>query len=160
MSLATSSVGVAIVTGAARGIGRGIALRLARDGYDVGLNDLPSAAESLDEVQKEIIALGRRPFVSVGDVSVAADVEKMVFSVVEKLGPLSVMVANAGICKRAAPFIEHEVSDMERHFSVNTLGTFLSYKYAALQMIKQGKGGRIVGACSNAGKQGDVYDVT
>ncbi|KAG5653196.1 hypothetical protein H0H81_001824 [Sphagnurus paluster] len=137
MPLPVSSLGVAIVTGAARGIGRGIALRLAKDGYDVGLNDLPAAAESLDNVRKEIIALGRRPFVAFGDVSVPADVEKTVSTVVENLGPLNVMVANAGIYE-LAPMIEHEVSDFEKHFSVNAIGVFLSYKYAALQMIKQG----------------------
>ncbi|KAG5653189.1 hypothetical protein H0H81_001817 [Sphagnurus paluster] len=151
MLLPVSSLGVAIVTGAARGIGRGIALRLAKDGYDIGLNDLPTAAEPLDDVRKEIIALGRRPFIAFGDVSVPVDVEKTVSTVVENLGPLNVLTD-------ALTHITHvdEVSDFQKQFSINTIGAFLSYKYAALQMIKQGKGGRIIGACSIAGKQGNV----
>ncbi|KAG5635542.1 hypothetical protein H0H81_010904 [Sphagnurus paluster] len=174
MSSAVSSIGVALVTGAARGIGRAIALRLAKDGYDVGLNDLPTAEELLDTLKNDIIALGRRPCIVVGDVSVAADVENMVSTVVESLGQLNVMVANAGIANISpliesesvfiprSPYIAYEphtvkVSDWEKEFSVHALGTFLSYKYAALQMIKQGKGGRIIGASSIGGKKGKLY---
>ncbi|KAG5636289.1 hypothetical protein H0H81_008518 [Sphagnurus paluster] len=153
MSSPTSSVGVAIVTGAARGIGRGIALRLARDGYDVGINDISSSAEALNTLAKEIVTIGRNSCVAIGDVSIAEDVENMVSTVVEKLGQLNVMVANAGIC-RFTPILETDVSEWENMFAVNTRGVFLSYKYAALQMIKQGKGGMIIGACSIAGLKG------
>ncbi|KAG5638038.1 hypothetical protein H0H81_002158 [Sphagnurus paluster] len=135
MSLAVSSLGVAVVTGAARGIGRAVALRLAKDGYDVGLNDLPTAAESLEGVAKEITALGRRPYIALGDVSVSANVQNILSTTVENLGELNVL------------------SEWDKVLSVNALSTFLCYKYAALQMIKQGKGGSIIGASSVAGRQ-------
>ncbi|KAG5635738.1 hypothetical protein H0H81_010238 [Sphagnurus paluster] len=154
MPAAISTLGVALVTGASKGIGRAIAVRLAKDGFDVAINDLPVAEESLDGVRKEIAALGRRPFVAIGDVSVEKNVKNMVSSVAENLGQLNVMVANAGICK-STPIIETEVSQWEKLLAVNTIGLFLSYKYAALQMIKQGKGGRIIGASSVAGKRGN-----
>ncbi|KAG5635737.1 hypothetical protein H0H81_010237 [Sphagnurus paluster] len=156
MSSVVSSLGVAIVTGASKGIGRAIALRLAKDGYDVGINDLPAAEESLDTLRKEIFTLGRRPFVSVGDVSVPKNVENMISSVVDNLGQLDVMVANAGIAK-AGPLIDTKISDWHELFSINAFGVFLSYQYAAKQMIKQGTGGRIIGASSIAGKRGELH---
>ncbi|KAG5636288.1 hypothetical protein H0H81_008517 [Sphagnurus paluster] len=148
MSSPASSVGVAIVTGAARGIGRGIALRLAEDGYDVGINDISSSAEALDALAKEIAKVGRNSCVAIGDVSIAEDVENMVSTVVEKLGQLNVhnLPNEVNVIIRLA-----DVSEWEKMFAINTRGVFLSYKYAALQMIKQGKGGRIIGACSIAG---------
>ncbi|KAG5649072.1 hypothetical protein H0H81_006514, partial [Sphagnurus paluster] len=152
MSSAESSVGVAIVTGAARGIGRAIALCLAKDGYDVGLNDLPTSVEALEVLAQDIIALGRRPYIAVGDISIPENVENMVSTVVGNLGQLNVMVANVGIIKPAS-FLKTRFSEWEKQFSVNAFGTFLSYKYTAKQMIKQGKGGRIIGASSIGGKQ-------
>ncbi|KAG5649421.1 hypothetical protein H0H81_003956 [Sphagnurus paluster] len=157
MSAEVSSLGVALVTGANRGIGRGIALRLAKDGYDVGINGRSTALESLETLQKEITALGRRACIAIGDISVSRDVENMVSTVVEELGQLNVMVANAGISgKQGTPILQIEASDWDAVLSINSLGTFLSYKYAALQMIKQGKGGRIIGATSIFGKRGDA----
>ncbi|KAG5636435.1 hypothetical protein H0H81_008078 [Sphagnurus paluster] len=154
MSSEASSTGVAIVTGAARGIGRAIALRLAKDGYDIGLNDIPAAAQALGTVQNEIASLGRRSHIVLGDVSVPENVTNIVSDTVENLGQLNVMVANAGII-RLSPLIETEVSEWDKLFSVNARGTFLCYKYAALQMIKQGKGGRIIGASSILGRKGN-----
>ena len=81
---------VALVTGAARGIGRAIALRLAEDGLDVAVNDLPDTAE-LDDVVREIESKGRRSLVVPGDVCLEADVEKVIQQVVEKLGSLDVV---------------------------------------------------------------------
>ncbi|KAG5653188.1 hypothetical protein H0H81_001816 [Sphagnurus paluster] len=91
MSIEAPSLGVAHVTGASRGIGRGIALRLAKDGYDIGINGRSTAAESLEKLEKEIIALGRRACIAFGDVSVPADVENMVATVVENLGELNIV---------------------------------------------------------------------
>jgi len=91
------SKGIALVTGSAQGIGRAIALRLADDGFDVGLNDLSSKREQLEAVQAEIIQKGRRSTVVAADVSVEAEVQTMVEGTVRDLGGLDVMVANAGI---------------------------------------------------------------
>jgi len=78
----------------------------------------------------------------------------MVSSTVGELGQLNVMVANAGICRGKA-LLDTEVEDWDKMFSVNGRGIFLCYKYAAKQMIKQGKGGRLIGASSVAGRRGE-----
>lgn len=83
---------VAFVTGAAQGIGRGIALRLAKDGYSVAVNDLPSQQGLLDEVAKEVKqSLLGETLVVTGDVSSEEDVSRMVATCVEKLGGLHVV---------------------------------------------------------------------
>ncbi|KAF9473927.1 NAD(P)-binding protein [Pholiota conissans] len=142
----------ALVTGASRGIGKAIALRLANDGYSVALNDVPVQLSHLTEVKDEIMKSGHKAIVCVADVSKEDQVERMVKDVVSQLGSLDVMVANAGVCQ-AKPMIETTTADFQRILDVNAIGTYLCYKYAAKQMIEQGKGGRIIGASSMAGKQ-------
>ena len=81
---------VAIVTGSAQGIGRAIALRLAHDGYDVSVNDLPARLADLEGLVKEIEAHGARGLVVVGDVTVEAEVQGLVEKTVQDLGRLDV----------------------------------------------------------------------
>ena len=85
------SKGVAVVTGAAQGIGRGIALRLAADGYNVAINDHTSKADLLKKVAAEIEGHGRTSLVVAGDISLEETVEGMVKEVVAKLGSLDVV---------------------------------------------------------------------
>ncbi|KAK7023158.1 NAD-binding protein [Favolaschia claudopus] len=147
--------GVALVTGAAQGIGAAIALRLAEDGFDVAVNDMASNAEKLQRVVDEIIGKGRSSSKHIADVSKEEEVAKMVKDVVQHHGGLDVMVANAGVTgKPAVPFTEIPCEEFERVMSINARGTFLCYKHAGIQMIKQGRGGRIIGASSIAGKRG------
>lgn len=82
---------VAVVTGAATGIGRAIALRLANDGLDVSLNDLPAAEHKLLEVSDLISQLGRKTCIHHGDVSVESDVQRLVDSTVQSLGSVDVV---------------------------------------------------------------------
>lgn len=82
---------VAIVTGSAQGIGHGIALRLAADGFNVALNDIPSKEETLNEVAAEIRSRGRKALVLVGDVTVEKSVEEIVSKAVTELGRLDVV---------------------------------------------------------------------
>jgi len=84
------SKGVALITGAARGIGRGIALRLADDGFDVAVNDLPGTPE-LDEVIETIVNKDRRAIATPGDVSDESAVVDMIQSTVQTLGSLDVV---------------------------------------------------------------------
>lgn len=83
--------GVAFVTGAAQGIGKAIALRLAEDGYDVAINDVPSQVEKLDLVVQEIQKRSRRSLSIPADVSIEEQVKAMVASVVKELGGLDVV---------------------------------------------------------------------
>lgn len=153
---------VALVTGAARGIGRAIALRLAKDGYLIALNDLPANEEAVSAVKKEVESISGldsagqakgKAVVFLGDVTREEDVKKMVEYVVQELGSLDCMIANAGICV-TKPFLQTSLEDFQRATRINIESTFLCYKYAATQMVKQGNGGKIIGASSLAGKQG------
>lgn len=83
--------GAAFITGAANGIGRAIALRLADVGFDVAINDLISNKEPIDTLAQEIRQKGRRASVIIGDVSQEADVKEMVESTVRNLGSLDVV---------------------------------------------------------------------
>ncbi|KAM5536283.1 hypothetical protein V8D89_010060 [Ganoderma adspersum] len=156
MSASTSTTKrVAIITGAAEGIGRSIALRLAKDGFDLGLFDLPRAKDRLqdlaDTVKKEH---GTRVVTVYGDVSKEDDVKGLVDAVVQELGGLYAMIANAGVAM-AATLHETPTAEVDRLLDINVKGVFFSYKYAAIQLIKQGTGrGRIVGAASIASKEG------
>ncbi|KAG1745702.1 NAD(P)-binding protein [Suillus lakei] len=145
--------GIALITGSAQGIGRGIALRLARDGFDIALNDLPTKSEQLAAVANEVEALGRKACIVIADVTIEEEVKNMINDTVKELSGLDVMVANAGI-PGANTVLATTVEDWERTFTVNARGVFLCYKHAAVQMISQGRGGRIIGASSIAGKIG------
>jgi len=147
---------IALITGASQGIGKAIALRLADQGYDIGLNDIPSSEDKLTSLKEQIISKGRKVCIAIADVSMEAEVERMVDEVVKELGSVDVMVANAGVCVMK-PLLETTVAEWARMMTINTQGAFLCYKYAAQQMIKQGRGGRIIGASSVAGKQGGAF---
>ncbi|KZP23959.1 NAD-binding protein [Athelia psychrophila] len=148
------SIGVALVTGSAQGIGRAISLRLADDGFDVAVNDVPSNQPALDSLVEEIKAKGRKSVAVPTDVTHEEQVKEMVTKAVKDLGGLDVMVANAGICQYTGPVVETTVENWDRHFDINLKGVFFCYKYAGIQMVAQGRGGRIIGASSVAGKQG------
>ena len=144
---------VALITGGARGIGRGIALRLAADGLDVAVNDIGANKDQLEGVAEEIRGLGRRSTAIIADVSVPDEVDGMVKGVVDELGSLDVMVANAGIAQ-VKPLLEVTPEDFDGLMAVNLRGVFLCYTAAARQMIEQGRGGKIIGAASIAAHKG------
>jgi len=87
----SSSQRVAIVTGAARGLGRAIALRLAKDGFDLVLNDMQTASKQLEEVKGEITGSGRQALVCPGDVSKESDVKNLVQQAADGFGSLDVV---------------------------------------------------------------------
>lgn len=151
------SKGIALITGSAQGIGRSIAVQLARDGFDIALNDLPNKNAKLELVATDIESLGRQVCVVPADVAVEKQVKKMVDDAVTKLGGLDVMVANAGIVM-VSSLVSSTVESWDQTFSVNARGPYLCYKHAAIQMIEQGRGGRIIGASSILGKMGFPYN--
>jgi meso-butanediol dehydrogenase/(S,S)-butanediol dehydrogenase/diacetyl reductase len=145
----------AMVTGAARGIGRAIAERLAADGLAVSVADLPSAKDQVDAVVAGLggseVALG----LSV-DVTDAASVEAAVAAHVSHFGGLDVMVANAGIAV-TAPLLETTAEQWQQTMDVNDKGALHCYQSAARQMIAQGRGGRLIGAASVAAHRGGKW---
>ena len=151
------------MTGASRGIGLGIALRLARDGceffkllsrsrslytvaVDVAINDIAANQAGIDLAVNAIESLGRKAVGVVADVTDEEQVEQMVSKTVEALGSLDVMVANAGVCQ-VKPLLETTAADRKFIMDVNVHGLMNTFVSAARQMVKQGKGGRIIGAC-------------
>lgn len=144
---------VAHVTGAAQGIGKAIALRLARDGHDVAVSDLPAKRDQLEVTSKDIAALGVRSTALTGDVSDAESVCGLVTGTAEELGSLDVLVANAGVAQTKA-LLDVTPEEYDHLHAVNGRGIFLCYTEAARQMIRQGTGGKIIGASSIAGHKG------
>ncbi|CAE6501632.1 unnamed protein product [Rhizoctonia solani] len=155
---------VAIVTGSAQGIGRAIALRLASDGNDVAVNDINLKQNELEKLVEEIKRLGRKAISIPGDVSKEQEVQNMVTKTVDELGSLDIvsavdiMVANAGI-HIGDSIIDMPDENFDRVMNVNCKGVLYCYRAAAVQMIKQGKGGRIIGASSVWGLRPEAYNV-
>ncbi|TFK31675.1 NAD-binding protein [Crucibulum laeve] len=145
---------VALVTGSAQGIGFAISIRLAEDGFDVSISDLPSQRQKLEALAEQIRAKGRRALVAIADVTSEKEVDDMVAETKSKLGSVDVLVANAGIAI-LAPLLETTTEMATKVLLTNVQGTLLCYKAAARVMIEQKRGGRIIGACSIAGKKGD-----
>ncbi len=144
---------VAIVTGAASGIGRGIALRLAREGAVSVAADLDGQAA--ERVVQEIVHAGGRGKALEADVSSERDVQRMFEQAVKDFGRLHILVNNAGIGTTGL-IIDHTLEDWEKSMSVNLKGTFLCSRAAAKIMIPARKG-RIVNISSIAGKEGEEF---
>ncbi len=139
---------VALVTGAQQGIGRGMAIELAREGADVGINYLDDRAAA-ERVAAEVGGLGRRAILIQGDVSRAADAEAMAAGVVRELGALDVLVNNAGVYPRVE-FLAMRESDWDLVLDVNLKGGFLCAQAAARAMIAGGRRGCIINLSSRA----------
>ena len=136
----------AIVTGAANGIGAAIAKRLAEDGARVAVADV-----ELDRAETIAAEIGSDRALPLGvDVRERAAVEGMVASTVARFGAVDVLVACAGIVDRL-PFLEFTDELWHRVLTTNLTGTFLCGQAVAREMVKQGRGGRIVNVASNSG---------
>jgi len=139
----------ALVTGASRGVGKGIALELARAGCRVAVN-YSSASDLAEGTVREIEALGGEAFSVKGDVSVAADVDAMFETVVERFGRLNVLVNNAGV-QTWAPLVDVTEAEWTRVIDTNLKGCFLCTQAAARHMAAQG-GGAIINIGSGSNK--------
>lgn len=133
---------VALVTGAARGIGRGIALRLAAEGADLVINDYANSAAAA-ALAAELEAGGRRALVALADVADRAAMEGLFATATAHFGRLDIAVANAAINIRV-PVIEANWADVQQTLAVTQFGVFHTCQLAAQQMVRQGGGGKII----------------
>ncbi len=149
---------IAIVTGGGQGIGEGIAKQLASDGFTVAVADLNE--DNAKKVAEEIGNGSKGYKVNIADHDNMFD---LVDNVIGDFGHLDVMVNNAGIAKIGA-VIDTSQKDIDQIFNVNVKGTIFGLQAAAKQMQKQGKGGKIINACSIAGHEGfellGIYSAT
>lgn len=143
---------VALVTGGARGIGRAIALALAREGADVAICDID--LEGAKEVARRISALGRRALALRADVSRYEEVQQMIREILTRFGKIDILVNNAGIIRRGS-FEEHSEADWDRVIAVNLKGTFNCAK-EVIPLMKEQRYGKIINISSVAGKIGDI----
>jgi acetoin reductase-like protein len=139
----------AIVTGAGRGIGRAIALRLAREGVKVTVADIDEANAAA--VANEIKAAGGEALALKTDVTQQGDAGRMVQETVARFGRLDILVNNAGIIA-IMPLLETDEATWDAIMAVNVKGPLFCAQAAARQMIEQGGGGRIINITSAAGK--------
>jgi NAD(P)-dependent dehydrogenase (short-subunit alcohol dehydrogenase family) len=133
---------VALITGASRGIGRGIAEVFADEGADVAVNYVASDQKA-EEVADAIRKKGRRAITVKGDVATRKDVEPMIDKVWKELGPLDVLVNNAGI-ETIVPFLELTDEQWTRLVDVNLRGAWLCSQVFCRRAIKEGRKGSIV----------------
>jgi 3-oxoacyl-[acyl-carrier protein] reductase len=143
---------VAIVTGASRGIGRSIALALAAEGAKIVAVDM--APEGVEALAAEIKALGGDALAVQGNVTVAADAERMIDTAVEAFGRVDILVNNAGIT-RDGLLLRMKEEDWDAVLTVNLKGAFLCTRAASKVMAKQ-RYGRIINIASVVGQMGNA----
>jgi NAD(P)-dependent dehydrogenase (short-subunit alcohol dehydrogenase family) len=160
---------IALITGAGgmRGVGRATALKLAQQGADLALTDVHREPEDLppgeirlgwrglDSVAEEIQPLGRSCFTSSCDLGRSDQVQRLVQQVVGHYGRIDILVNNArAIIGRDKVPVTELSEDVWQHFlAINTTAVFLLTKLVGREMIRQGRGGRIINIASNASKQ-------
>ena len=149
------SAKVLLVTGASRGIGRACALLAAKNGWSIGVN-YREDAKSADAVVEAITRSGGRAAALQGDIAVEADAVAMFDAAAETLGPLTAVIANAGVVAPAAKLADMSADRMRRVFEVNVFGAFLTAREAARRLSKSrgGVGGSIVLMSSTAARLG------
>ena len=141
---------VAIVTGSGGGLGKGIAYRLGKDGFNIVLNDINQ--ELVDSTLEEFKKDGLNVIAVTGDVSKREDQFNLVEQAVEAFGQLDVFVNNAGI-DVVTPFMDVDEDQLNKAFSINVNGTVFGTQAAAKQFIKQQSKGKVINACSIAGHE-------
>ncbi len=142
---------VALVTGAGRGLGRGIATAFAEAGADVAVVDRGDQAD----VARDIEAAGRRCIRIQADLSTDAPIPGIIEQTLEGLGGLDILVNNAGIIRRA-PMVEYTAQDWDDVMNLNTRAPFFLSQAAARAMIAQGRGGKIINIASMLSFQGGI----
>jgi 3-oxoacyl-[acyl-carrier protein] reductase len=146
----------AVVTGAARGIGRADALLFAREGAAVFVTDIDEAP--LIQVVNDIKAAGGRADGCAGDVTKPGDCQKVMDKAVEKFGKIDVLVNNAGLTRDA---LIHKMTDAQWDIciDISLKGTFNCIRAASRYMLKEGHNGRIINVASVAGLMGNIGQI-
>ena len=137
---------VAIVTGAATGIGQAIAVRFAREGAAVAI-DYIGKPEVAANTQAQISSFGGKSVAVAADISKPDQVQNLIAAAVKAYGKLDIVVNNAGIEKKL-PFVDYPLEELQKILDVNLIGPFLVSQAAARQMIQQGRGGRLINISS------------
>lgn len=142
---------VALVTGAAKGIGRAVALEFAEFGADLIILDIDK--EGVCKVADEIRALGRDALAYECDISNEERVYSVIGEAIKHFGKVDILVNNAALFRASAPFLETPTELWRKYFDVNVMGTVYVTKAALPSMIEQ-KSGRIINVASVAGTYG------
>ena len=137
---------VAVVTGGTSGIGAAIVLELAKQGANIVI-DYISHPETADALEKQVAALGNQAIGVSADVSKVSDLQMLIDAAVKKFGRLDIMVNNAGVETRTS-ILDTSEKQYDKVLQVNLKSAFFGTQIAAKQMIKQGKGGRIINITS------------
>ncbi len=142
---------VAVVTGAARGLGQGMAIGLAEAGADVVLVDILDMSETRNRIEQ----LGRRCETVTADLSKKESVDIIINRTLEAMGGLDILVNCAGIIRRA-PLLEFSEKDWDDVMNINIRTLFFLSQAAARVMVKQGRGGKIINIASMLSFQGGI----
>lgn len=140
----------AIVTGAARGIGRAFAAAYAREGATVAIADIDRAA-----AERTAAEIGAGAYAVALDVTDQASIDAMVEAVAARAGGIDILVNNAAVFD-LAPIAEITRASYDRLFAINVAGTLFTLQAVARRMIAQGRGGKIVNMASQAGRRGEA----
>ena len=143
----------AIITGSGRGIGRAIALKLASQGANIVINDIPSS-DYAEKTAEEIRALGVKAIVSLGDVRNIDDVKRLVDTALDEFGKIDIFVNNAGVT-RDGLMLRMSEEDWDLVLDINLKGAFNCIKTVARPMMKQ-KCGSIINIASVVGVMGNA----
>lgn len=141
---------IAVITGAGRGIGQAMALRLAQEGAHIVAADIEGGLAQ--ETASKVAALGRKSLALQVDVTQQGDIERMVQRAVESMGRIDILMNNAGVI-RIQELLDITAKDWDFVCNVNLKGAFFVLQAVARQMIQQGGGGKIVNTASVSGKQ-------
>jgi 2-dehydro-3-deoxy-D-gluconate 5-dehydrogenase len=142
---------VAVVTGAGRGLGQGAAVGFAEAGADVAVVDVIST----DETASRVRALGRRACQIQANLSERPSIQRVVDTAVRELGGIDILLNNAGIIRRA-PLLEFTEKDWDEVIQINQSAVFFLSQTVARQMVKQGRGGKIINVASMLSFQGGI----
>lgn len=140
----------ALITGAARGIGAAFAKAYVAEGATVAIGDI-----DLGRAEETAAEIGPQAYALRLDVTDQASIDDCIAGVVEKTGHLDILINNAALFDMA-PLVEITRASYDRLYAINVAGTLFTLQAAAKQMIKQGKGGKIINMASQAGRRGEA----